>query len=59
MSVSEPVPMVRCRLDGPEDVPERTLRYIPLADIDATCGQPVIGAVTEVQISKVRNQHQA
>jgi hypothetical protein len=34
MSVSEPVPMVRCRLDGPQDVPERTLRYIPLAEFD-------------------------
>ena len=34
MSVSEPVPMVRCRLDGPEDVPERTLRYVPLAEFD-------------------------
>ena len=34
MSVSDPVPMVRCRLDGPEDVPERTVRYIPLAEFD-------------------------
>jgi len=32
MSVSEPVPMVRCRLDGPQDLPERNLRYVPLAE---------------------------
>ena len=34
MSVSEPVPMVRCRLDGQSDVAERNLRYIPLAEFD-------------------------
>ena len=34
MSVSEPVPMVRCRLDGQQDVPERNLRYVPLAEFD-------------------------
>lgn len=32
MSVSEPVAMVRCRLDGPQEIPERTLRYVPLAE---------------------------
>jgi len=34
MSVSEPIPMVRCWLDGPEDVPERNLRYVPLAEFE-------------------------
>ncbi|HVR72512.1 MAG TPA: hypothetical protein VMT87_16880 [Vicinamibacteria bacterium] len=34
MSVSEPIPMVRCRLDGPQDVPERHLRYVPLAEFE-------------------------
>jgi len=32
MSVSEPVPIVRCRLDGSEDLPDRNLRYVPLAE---------------------------
>jgi hypothetical protein len=26
--------MVRCRLDGPQDVTERTLRYVPLAEFE-------------------------
>jgi len=34
MSVSEPIPMVRCRLDGPQDVPERNLRYVPLGEFE-------------------------
>ena len=32
MSVSDTVPMVRCRLDGPEDEPVGALRYVPLAE---------------------------
>ena len=32
MSVPEPIPMVRCHLDGPPDVPERNVRYVPLAE---------------------------
>jgi hypothetical protein len=32
MSVADPVPMVRCRLDGPQDMPDRNLRYVPLAE---------------------------
>ncbi|HEY7412318.1 MAG TPA: hypothetical protein VII13_16335 [Vicinamibacteria bacterium] len=30
--MSEPITMVRCRLDGVDDVPARTLRYIPYAE---------------------------
>jgi len=32
MTVPDPIPMVRCRLDGSDDLPGRTLRYIPLAE---------------------------
>jgi hypothetical protein len=32
MTLGERVAMVRCRLDGELDVPERTLRYVPLSE---------------------------
>ena len=32
MTQGESVSMVRCRLDGETDVPERTLRYVPLSE---------------------------
>jgi hypothetical protein len=34
MIMLEPVPMVRCRLDGPEDATAAALRYVPLAEFE-------------------------
>jgi len=34
MPQPEAVPLVRCRLDGPEDSPSTALRYVPLAEFD-------------------------
>jgi hypothetical protein len=34
MGVLEPVPLVRCRLDGAEDWRAETLRYVPLAEFE-------------------------
>jgi hypothetical protein len=34
MVQSDAVPLVRCRLDGPEDEPSISLRYVPLAEFD-------------------------
>jgi hypothetical protein len=34
MSALEPVPLVRCRLDGPAEGTAETLRYIPLAEFE-------------------------
>jgi hypothetical protein len=34
MSLSQSVPMVRCRLDGAEEDSLRALRYVPLADFE-------------------------
>ena len=34
MAQSDTVPLVRCRLDGPEDEPSIALRYVPLAEFD-------------------------
>ena len=34
MAHSDSVPLVRCRLDGPEDEPSSALRYVLLAEFD-------------------------
>lgn len=34
MSVLAPVPLARCRLDGPEEAGVSRLRYIPVAELD-------------------------
>jgi hypothetical protein len=34
MSVTEPVPIVRCRLSAPEPSSDATLRYVPLAEFE-------------------------
>ena len=34
MHQSDAVPLVRCRLDGPEDEPSTSLRYVLLAELD-------------------------
>jgi hypothetical protein len=34
MGTLEPIPLVRCRLDGPDDWSAERLRYIPLAEFE-------------------------
>src|SRR5438876_198404 len=34
MTYSDAIPLVRCRLDGPEDEPSSALRYVLLAEFD-------------------------
>jgi hypothetical protein len=34
MSQADAIPLVRCRLDGPEDNPSIAVRYIPLGEFD-------------------------